>query len=154
MAYWLVKSEPGEYSIEDLEKEGRAVWDGVRNYQARNFLKAMEEGDLVLFYHSNAKPPGVVGLARVVRSGIADPTQFDPASPYHDPRSTPEAPRWITVELRHLETFPRIVSLSELRVRFSPEEFRLLRRGNRLSVLPVPEPVFEAILALARTQGA
>lgn len=151
MRHWLVKSEPGEYSIHDLEAEKQAVWDGVRNYQARNFLKAMNEGDLVLFYHSNAKPPGVVGLARVARAGVPDPTQFDPESKYYDPKSTRENPRWITVELLHLETFPRMVPIDELRAHFGPDELWLLRRGNRLSVMPVPETVFNRIVALARS---
>jgi len=151
MQHWLVKSEPGEYSIHDLEAEKRAVWDGVRNYQARNFLKTMNEGDLVLFYHSNAKPPGVVGLARVVRAGVPDPTQFDPESRYYDPKSTRENPRWITVELEHLETFPHMIPIEELRKRFSPEELVLLKRGNRLSVMPVPEAVFEEIVRIARS---
>ncbi len=150
MRYWLVKSEPGEYAIGDFEAEKRAVWDGVRNYQARNFLKAMREGDLVLFYHSNAKPPGVVGLARVARAGIPDPTQFDPDSKYYDEKSSPENPRWITVELEHLETFPRMVPITELRNRFAPDELVLLKRGNRLSVMPVPEAVFQEIVRLAR----
>jgi len=147
--YWLVKSEPAEYSIEEFAAEKRAVWDGVRNYQARNYLKEMEEGDLVLFYHSNAKPPGVVGLARVVRARVPDPTQFDPASKYFDPKSTRENPRWITVELEHLKTFPRMVPLAELREHFSPDELVLLKRGSRLSVIPVPEDVFKKILELA-----
>ncbi len=151
MRHWLVKSEPGEYSIHDLEAEKQAVWDGVRNYQARNFLKAMNEGDLVLFYHSNAKPPGVVGLARVARAGVPDPTQFDPESRYYDPKSTRENPRWITVALLHLETFPRMVPIDELRAHFGPDELWLLRRGNRLSVMPVPETVFNRIVALARS---
>ncbi len=151
MRHWLVKSEPGEYSIHDLEAEKQAVWDGVRNYQARNFLKAMNEGDLVLFYHSNAKPPGVAGLARVARAGVPDPTQFDPESKYYDPKSTWENPRWITVELLHLETFPRMVPIDELRAHFGPDELWLLRRGNRLSVMPVPETVFNRIVALARS---
>ncbi len=151
MRHWLVKSEPGEYSIHDLEAEKQAVWDGVRNYQARNFLKAMNEGDLVLFYHSNAKPPGVVGLARVARAVVPDPTQFDPESKYYDPKSTRENPRWITVELLHLETFPRMVPIDELRAHFGPDELWLLRRGNRLSVMPVPETVFNRIVALARS---
>ncbi len=152
MRYWLVKSEPGEYSIQDFETEKRAVWDGVRNYQARNFLREMEEGDLVLFYHSNTKPPGVVGLAKVVRARVPDPTQFDPDSKYYDPKSTPENPRWITVELEHLETFPRMVPIEELRARFSPDDLLLLRRGNRLSVMPVPKAVFEEIVRLARSK--
>ncbi len=149
MRYWLVKSEPSTYSIHDFEEEKVAIWDGVRNYQARNFLMQMEPGDLVLFYHSNAKPPGVVGLARVRRARVVDPTQFDPDSPYYDPKSNLDRPRWITAELEHVETFPQMVPLSELRERFSPEELILLRRGNRLSVVPVPEAVFKEIVRLA-----
>ncbi len=93
MAYWLLKSEPEVYSLEDLRREGQAIWDGVRNYQARNFLLRMQPGDICFFYHSGTNPPGIAGLCRVVRTGIPDPTQFDPQSPYFDPKATPERPR-------------------------------------------------------------
>jgi len=154
MNYWLMKSEPDVYSIEDLQAERRAIWDGVRNYQARNFLRRMQPGDLAFFYHSNTKPPGIVGLVRVVQSNVVDPTQFDAKSKYYDPRSTPEAPRWQTVEVEFVEAFPRTIAIAELRQTFSPDEFLLVRRGNRLSVLPVAESVSQRILAMRATAAS
>ncbi|WP_457637034.1 EVE domain-containing protein [Oceanithermus sp.] len=153
MRYWLMKSEPAAYSIDDLERDGREIWDGVRNYQARNYLREMREGDLAFFYHSNAKPPGVAGLMRIVKSGVVDPTQFDPQSRYYDPKSSPENPRWQTVEVEFVEKFPRLVPLAELRERFSPEELPLLKRGFRLSVMPVDAAVAEKLLKLAKNQA-
>jgi len=153
MRYWLMKSEPEAYSIDDLERDGREIWDGVRNYQARNYLRAMQPGDLAFFYHSNAKPPGVVGLMRIVKSGVVDPTQFDPESRYYDPKSTPENPRWQTVEVEFVEKFPRMVPLAELRERFTAEELPLLKRGFRLSVLPVEAAVAEKLLELAKNRA-
>ncbi|MFN5513375.1 MAG: EVE domain-containing protein [Cyanobacteriota bacterium] len=147
MTYWLLKSEPQTYSIDRLAQEGETLWDGVRNYQARNFLQQMRPGELAFFYHSNTKPPGIVGLARVVATGIIDPTQFDPQSDYFDPKAALEKPRWQTVKVAFEVKFPQILSLESLRRRFSAEEFILLRKGNRLSVLPVPESVASAILA-------
>jgi Uncharacterized conserved protein len=131
MAYWLLKTEPETYSIEDLRREGRAIWDGVRNYQARNYLLRMEEGDLCFIYHSSTNPPGIAGLARVVRTRIPDPTQFDPGSPYFDPRATPEQPRWYTVEVAFLEAWP-LIPLKELKALFPPDH-PLVKRGKRLS---------------------
>ncbi|NJL01157.1 MAG: EVE domain-containing protein [Spirulinaceae cyanobacterium SM2_1_0] len=148
MTYWLIKSEPDVYSIQDLQAEQRAIWDGVRNYQARNFLRRMQPGDLAFFYHSNTKPPGIVGLARVVQTNVVDPTQFDRDNKYYDPKSTPESPRWQTVEVEFVEAFPRLIAIAELREKFSPEEFLLVRRGNRLSVMPVAVSVSEQILAM------
>ncbi|WP_456415326.1 EVE domain-containing protein [Oceanithermus profundus] len=153
MRYWLMKSEPEAYSIDDLERDGREIWDGVRNYQARNYLREMKEGDLAFFYHSNAKPPGVVGLMRIVKSGVVDPTQFDPESCYYDPKSTPENPRWQTVEVEFVEKFPRMVPLAELRERFTAEELPLLKRGFRLSVMPVDAAVAEKLLELAKNRA-
>ncbi|MBE9114614.1 EVE domain-containing protein [Lusitaniella coriacea LEGE 07157] len=150
MNYWLFKSEPNDYSIEDLARDGEAIWDGVRNYQARNFLRQMEEGDLAFFYHSNIKPPGIVGLAKVARSGEIDPTQFDPNSKYFDPKATPESPRWQTVAIAFVEKFPHPLELSVLKARFSTDELLLVRRGNRLSVMPVGEKVAEEILEIFR----
>lgn len=147
MAYWLLKSEPTEYSIQDLKRDGVALWDGVRNPQARNFLLRMEVGDLCFFYHSSTEPPGVVGLCRVRRNRLLDPSQFDPQSPYFDPRSRPDAPRWWTVEVEYLEDFP-LIPLSRLR-RIFPPDHPLVRKGNRLSVLPVPEEVAEELLRIA-----
>lgn len=145
MAYWLLKSEPEVYSILDLKREGRAIWDGVRNYQARNYLMQMQVGDLCFFYHSNANPPGIAGLCRVVGTLLPDPTQFDPESPYFDPRATREKPQWYTVEVEFLEAWP-LIPLEELRACF-PENHPLVRKGNRLSVMPVPPEVAERLIA-------
>lgn len=145
MAYWILKSEPEVYSIEDLKREGRAVWDGVRNYQARNYLMRMAEGDLCFFYHSSAKPPGIAGLCRVVRTFLPDPTQFDPQSPYYDPKATPEKPRWYTVEVAFVEAWP-LIPLAELKTLLPPDH-PLVKRGNRLSVMPVPPEVAERLIA-------
>ncbi len=147
MAYWLMKSEPTVYSITDLERDGSTLWDGVRNYQARNYLRQMQPGDLAFFYHSNANPPGIVGLMRVIQTGIDDPSQFDPNSPYYDPKATPTAPRWQTVRVEFVETFAMPLSLETLKQDFSPEDLPVVRRGNRLSVLPVSEPVAAKLLA-------
>jgi predicted RNA-binding protein with PUA-like domain len=148
MNYWLIKSEPDVYSITDLERDREAIWDGVRNYQARNFLRQMQVGDLIFFYHSNAKPPGIVGLARVVQGPIPDPTQFETDSPYYDPKSTPEAPRWQTVKLAYVEAFPQIVSLPTLKQEFTPEDLLVVKSGNRLSVMPVSAVTAEKIRTL------
>ncbi|TVP59629.1 MAG: EVE domain-containing protein [Nodularia sp. (in: Bacteria)] len=141
MNYWLMKSEPLVYSIADLQRQSETVWDGVRNYQARNYLRQMLPGDLAFFYHSNTNPPGIVGLMRVVKTGIADPTQFEPKSKYFDPKSSPESPRWQTVVVEFVETFDHPISLSTLREKFTPEELMVVRPGNRLSVIPVPQVV-------------
>lgn len=146
MRYWLLKSEPQTYSLADLEREREVIWDGVRNYQARNFLRQMQPGDFVFFYHSNTKSPAIVGLARVRQTDIVDPTQFDPASPYYDRKSTPESPRWQTVILEFVRAFPHSVSLSTLKQTFSPEDLWVVRRGNRLSVMPVAAAVADRIL--------
>lgn len=148
MNYWLMKSEPEVYSILDLKRESETVWDGVRNYQARNFLRQMQVGDLAFFYHSNSNPPGIAGLMRVVKSGIADPTQFDSTSKYYDAKSTPESPRWQTVVVEFVEVFSHPISLSILRDKFSPEELLVVKQGNRLSVIPVLEPVATQILGM------
>jgi len=137
--YWLIKSEPTTYSILDLQKDQITIWDGVRNYQARNFLRQMQMGDRTFFYHSSTEPPGIVGLAQVVATGIDDPTQFDPQSKYYDPKSSPEAPRWQTVKIKFLEVFPQIITLVTLKQEFTPEELGVVKTGNRLSVLPIPE---------------
>ncbi|MGB7275008.1 MAG: EVE domain-containing protein [Geitlerinemataceae cyanobacterium] len=146
LQYWLLKSEPKTYSLADLEHDREAIWDGVRNYQARNFLRQMQPGDPVFFYHSNTNPPGIVGLARVRQSGIVDPTQFDPSSPYYDPKSTPNAPRWQTVEIEFDRAFPQMISLSTLKQTFLPDQLWVVKRGNRLSVMPVPESIALQIL--------
>jgi predicted RNA-binding protein with PUA-like domain len=145
-----MKSEPDVYGIDRLAAEGSTIWDGIRNYQARNFMRSMQVGDLAFFYHSNASPPGIVGLMEVIETGLTDPSQFEPTSPYFDPASKPEAPRWDCVRLRHRQTFARLLSLEELRQEFSPEQLAVVRRGNRLSILPV-EP--DAVLRLYTLLG-
>jgi predicted RNA-binding protein with PUA-like domain len=151
MAYWLMKSEPDVYGIADLEREGSTLWDGIRNYQARNFMRSMQPGDQAFFYHSNAKPPGIIGLMEVIETGLTDPSQFDPASKYFDPASKPESPRWDCARLRHLRTFPALLSLDILRESFTQEELPVVRRGNRLSILPVPEASAARLLGMLAT---
>ncbi len=146
-----MKSEPESYSIADLQQQSETIWDGVRNYQARNFLRQMDEGDLAFFYHSNTNPPGIAGLMRVVKKDIADPTQFEPESQYYDPKSSSESPRWQTVLVEFVETFSNPILLSILKEEFSAEELMLVRQGNRLSVMPVPEAVALKILAMKIT---
>lgn len=148
MNYWLVKSEPDAYSIADLKGDRTCIWDGVRNYQARNFLRDMNPGDLVFFYHSNTKIPGIVGLTRVAETGIADPTQFDVNSEYYDPKSQLDTPRWQTVKLEFVEEFTNLITLDKLKQEFSAGEILLVRKGNRLSVMPVPETVAQMILQM------
>ncbi|NGX58066.1 MAG: hypothetical protein K940chlam3_00967 [Chlamydiae bacterium] len=154
MKYWLMKSEPGSYSIDDLKREGASGWDGVRNYQARNFMRDdMKVGDLVLFYHSNSNPPGVAGMGRVSQTGIVDHTAFDPMSQYYDPKSSKENPRWIMVEVEFLEKFKTYVSLEDLKQVRSLSEMRLLQKGNRLSIMPVSKPHFRKIAEMAASRS-
>jgi predicted RNA-binding protein with PUA-like domain len=150
MNYWLMKSEPGVYSISDLQSQNQTIWDGVRNYQARNFLRKMQIGDLAFFYHSNAEPPGIFGLMKIVETGIADPTQFDVNSKYYDDKSTSESPRWQTVKLEFVEVFNSPLSLSTLKQNFHGDELLVVKKGNRLSVIPVIESVGSRILEMAR----
>ena len=149
--YWLVKSEPDAYSIDDLERDGQAEWDGVRNYQARNFMRDdMTVGDLVLFYHSNAKPPGVTGVAKVATEAYPDPTQFDPKSKYHDPKATEEAPRWHLVDLSFVEKFDAVLGLDVLKEHADDlEGMMVIKRGIRFSVQPVEKEHFRKVLKLA-----
>jgi predicted RNA-binding protein with PUA-like domain len=149
-AHYLMKSEPDVYSIDDLAKAGRGVWEGVRNYQARNTMREMRVGDLVLFYHSNAKPSGVAGVARVAREAYPDPFQFEPLSDYYDPKSKPEDPRWSCVDLEFVEKLPRVVSLAELKADAALEGMEVTRRGSRLSVCPVSATHYRRVLTLAR----
>lgn len=149
--YWLVKTEPGTYSIEDLERDGRTEWDGVRNYQARNFMRdAMRPGDPVLVYHSNTDVLGIYGLAKVAGEAHPDSTQFDASSPYHDEDSDPDDPRWWCVDLEHEETFSAPVTRDVMKETPALADMSLLRRGMRLSVMPVGEPEFETVRKLAR----
>ena len=147
-AHWLMKSEPEAYSIGDLEREGTTLWDGIRNYQARNFMRAMQVGDRAFFYHSNATPPGIVGLMEVMETGLVDPSQFDPESKYFDAKSNRDAPRWDCVRLGYLRTFPELLPLEVLRESFGEEELAVVRKGNRLSILPVSEASAHRIYAL------
>ena len=148
MNYWLMKSEPDVYSIADLKLDKISLWDGVRNYQARNFMRQMSVGDLVFFYHSNTKIPGIFGLMRVIETNIADPTQFDLNSEYYDAKSQLDAPRWQTVKVEFVEEFATSISLDELKQKFSADEILLVRKGNRLSVMPVSERAADKILKM------
>jgi predicted RNA-binding protein with PUA-like domain len=150
--HWLLKSEPEEFSIDDLARVGREPWSGVRNYQARNFMRdEMQVGDGVLFYHSNCRPPGVVGIARVASRAYPDPTQFDPDSDYHDPASDPDAPRWLLVDVAFERKLDRCITLDELKAQAEAlGDLPLLRRGNRLSVLPVSKAQWRHILSLEK----
>tara|TARA_Y100001978_G_scaffold133478_1_gene119349 strand:- start:110 stop:577 length:468 start_codon:yes stop_codon:yes gene_type:complete len=136
-SYWLMKSEPDAYSIDTLEKEKVTIWDGIRNYQARNFMRKMEIGDKVFFYHSNCKPPGIVGLMEVISKNIVDPTQFDKDSKYYDPKSTKQNPRWDCVKVKYLFKSKSIISLPELKSSFNEDQLLVVKKGNRLSILPV-----------------
>jgi len=137
MSYWLMKSEPDEVSINDLARLGQVPWFGVRNYQARNFMRdAMQVGDGVLFYHSSCATPGIAGLARVVSGAYPDTTQFDPASPYYDPKSSPDKPRWLNVDVAHVATTP-LLSLAALRQVPALADMVVLQKGSRLSITPV-----------------
>lgn len=151
MAFWLMKSEPDVYGIDNLQRDGTTLWDGIRNYQARNFMRSMAVGDQAFFYHSNAKPPGIVGLMEVIETGLIDPSQFDTNSKYHDPRSKPEAPRWDCVRLRYVRHFPTLISLDQLRARFSVDELAVVRQGNRLSILPVSEASAAVLFELVQS---
>jgi predicted RNA-binding protein with PUA-like domain len=142
-----MKSEPDVYSINDLAREKQTIWDGVRNYQARNFLRQMQPEDLAFFYHSNTKHPGIVGLMKIVKNNLADPTQFAPDSKYYDPKSTRESPRWQTVVVEFVQIFPEIITLSKLKQEFSENELLVIKKGNRLSVIPVAQPVAQKILS-------
>lgn len=150
--YWLVKSEPDVFSFDDLQAAPKRTtgWDGVRNYLARNFMRdGMKKGDLVFFYHSNANPTAIAGICEVVREGYPDPTQFDPGSDYYDPKSKPEAPTWIQVDLKAVKPLPRPLSLDELKQVKGLEKMELLRKGSRLSVQPVTEKEWQAVCRAA-----
>ena len=145
MRYWLLKSEPDVYSIEDMRRDGRTGWEGIRNYQARNFLREMKKGDRALFYHSNADPPSVVGMVEVVREAYPDPEQFDRNSRYFDPKSPEDAPRWSRVDVTFLKAFPKTLPLNNIRGMGALQEMQLVRQG-RLSVQPVGPLEWKAVL--------
>jgi predicted RNA-binding protein with PUA-like domain len=150
MAYWLMKSEPDTFSIDDLYRRPKRTehWDGVRNYQARNYMQAMKKGDLAFFYHSSCEVPGVVGIVKVVREAYPDFTAFDPKDPHYDPKSDPENPRWMMVDVQYVRKTKRVIPLEELKANPKLEDMALVRRGNRLSVMPVAEPEWQAILEM------
>lgn len=150
MKYWLMKTEPETFSIDDLARVKKEPWTGVRNYMARNHMRSMAVGDGVLFYHSSCEPPGVAGLARVSKTGVVDETQFDPDSPYYDPKSQRDEPRWDCVEVELVEKLPRFVSLAEIRADRKLAKMPLLQRGQRLSVQPVTPAQYERIVAKGR----
>lgn len=150
--HWLVKSEPGSYSLEDLRRDGSTCWDGVRNYQARNLMREMQQGDPVLFYHSNADPPGVAGLAEVVREAYPDPSSWNPDSRYFDPKSSPDEPRWWMVDLRYVRHLERFVPLAELKA--EPALADMLVTGkSRLSVQPVDAEHYETVVRLGTREA-
>lgn len=151
MNYWLLKSEPTSYSIDDLlkEKNKTTSWDGVRNYQARNFMRDdMEINDLAFFYHSNCKEPGISGIVKVVRKAHPDLTALDPEDHHYDPKSTPQNPRWVMVDVQFQKKFSNIITLSELKKNPLLKDLMILRKGNRLSITPVSKQDWEAILAM------
>ncbi len=135
--FWLMKSEPNAYSIDNLKNEGTTLWDGIRNYQARNFMREMQIGDQVFFYHSNCKPPGIIGLMEVIETNLIDPTQFDRKSNYFDQKSKKENPRWDCVKVKYLKKFEELLSLKDINESFKESELLLIRKGNRLSIMPI-----------------
>lgn len=147
--YWLMKSEPSTYSIEDLKRDGSTHWDGVRNYQARNYMRSMTLGDKVLFYHSNAPETGVAGVAEVCREAYADFTAQDPTNDHFDPKSTTADPIWEMVDIAYVETFPRVVTLQEIKEAPALRGIVVAQKGSRLSVQPVSEEHFKEIRKMA-----
>jgi predicted RNA-binding protein with PUA-like domain len=151
MNYWLMKSEPDVFGIDDLASQPRKTehWDGVRNYQARNMMRdEMKKGDQVFFYHSNCKEPGIVGIAEVVKEGYPDYTAFDPEQKYYDPKSDSDNPRWYMVDIKFVRKFDRTITLQELKQEKALTGMKLLQRGNRLSVMPVSKKEWQHILKM------
>ena len=151
MQYWLMKSEPDVFGIDDLYARARKTepWDGVRNYQARNFMRDMRKGDQAFFYHSSCPVPGIAGIMEIVREAYPDPSQFDPEGKYYDPRSAPDNPRWSQVEVKFRRKFAQGISLEQLRNHADElGDFKLLARGSRLSVIPVSAAQWQRILEL------
>ena len=150
MRYWLMKTEPDTFSIDDLERVGVEPWNGVRNYQARNHMRAMQPGDGVFLYHSSCAVPGIAGLAKVASAAYPDPTQFDKKSEYYDPKSTREEPRWSLVDVAFERKLAQVITLEDIKAHADDlgEDFALVRRGNRLSVLPVTAAQWKQLLKL------
>ena len=145
-----MKSEPDVYGIDHLKAEKTDHWDGVRNYQARNMMRdEMKKGDLVFFYHSNCAEPGIVGIMKVVKEGYPDHTAFDPDEKYYDPKSDPDNPRWYMVDVKHVRKLKRVITLTELKAHAQLSDLPLVRRGNRLSIMPVTKKQWDFILSLA-----
>jgi predicted RNA-binding protein with PUA-like domain len=150
--HWLMKSEPSVYSIDDLKRDRVTSWEGVRNYQVRNMMRdQMQKGDLAFFYHSNANPPGIAGICRVIKTAYPDPHAWNPKSHYYDPKSTPENPVWVMVDVEFVEKFSHFVSLEELRNNKELSDLLILRPGSRLSIVPVPEKLFDIIRKMGKT---
>lgn len=153
MNYWLMKCEPGAYSIDDLQRDGSTSWEGVRNFQARNYLKEMKSGDGVLFYASNADPSGVTGLAKVSREAYPDQFALKKGHAYHDPKSTKDDPIWYMVDIAFVEKFPDVVPLDTLKVTRGLENMGVIRKGNRLSIQPVTKAEYEIVAKLGRARS-
>jgi len=151
MQYWLIKSEPEAYSIDDLARDGKTMWDGVRNYQARNFMRdQMQVGDLVFFYHSNAEPPGIAGIAKVASQSYPDPTAFDKKDIHYDSKSKKEKPTWFLVDIAFMKKFKKLFPLDEIKKIKGLEKMPLLQKGQRLSVQPVAEVQWKIITQRAQ----
>lgn len=153
MKYWLIKSEPSVFSIDDLinSKEQTTYWDGVRNYQARNYLRdEMKINDKVIFYHSNSEPPAAVGVCEVVKEGYPDFTAFDPESNHYDPKSNPDSPAWFMVDVKFISKFANPVSIEQMRNKEKLKNLKLLQRGNRLSVMPISKEEFNQIVKMGK----
>ncbi|KFE45955.1 EVE domain-containing protein [Pseudomonas syringae] len=148
MAYWLMKSEPDEFSIANLQKLGTARWDGVRNYQARNFLCAMAVGDEFFFYHSSCPEPGIAGIGRISQAGYPDPTALDAQSHYFDAKASAEKNPWTAIDVTFVEAFPKVLGLGYLKQQATLEQLPLVQKGSRLSVMPVTAEQWAAVLAL------
>lgn len=149
--YWLLKSEPDSYSIDDLNKDGKTLWEGVRNYQARNFMtQTMQENDLALFYHSSAEPTGIVGLAQITKVNVVDQLQFQKKSEFFDPKATKDKPIWYCAEVKFVKKFKSVIELSELKKHQELSQMKVLQRGQRLSVQPVSEAEYQFISTLIK----
>jgi predicted RNA-binding protein with PUA-like domain len=148
MNHWIMKSEPDTFSIDDLERVGTEPWNGVRNYQARNMIRDMQTGDLAFFYHSSCQIPAIVGIMEITRNAYPDPTALDASSPYYDPKSTAENPRWYMVDVQFVRRLKHPISLQQLKTDSRLQGLALLRRGNRLSVMPATAQQWKYILSL------
>lgn len=149
MAYWLMKSEPDAYSIDDLAKDVVGMWEGCRNYTVRNFLRdAMQKGDRALFYHSSVDPAGIVGEMEIVSDGYPDPTQFDPQNEYYDPKSPKDNPRWYVRDVRFVQKFPEMVTLADLKAKPGLDSMGVVQRGQRLSIMPVTPEEWKIVMGM------